>query len=212
MSQSERYTSWVHRGGVQGAWGAILLAIFLPAGFFASGKPSPIPLLLWIPVGAILGYAIGRTIGGLLLGGSGRAAQALYMPATAGFYANEHSEIDTLEVRGDFKGAVSAWEAVAIAEPGNPWPLVRSAELYSRKLDEPAMAAERFRLARALPDAKPELRRYASQKLIDLLIGPLNDRGRAMVELRMLVDQYPTSREAEGAREALRRLKAERAE
>jgi hypothetical protein len=67
-------------------------------------------------------------------------------------------------------------------------------------------------MARSLPGAKPELKRYTSQKIIDLLLGPLGDRGRAMAELRMLIDRYPTSREAEGAREALRRLKAERAE
>ena len=53
------------------------------------------------------------------------------------------------------------------------------------------------------------LQRYASQKIIDLLLGPLGDRGRAMTELRMLIDRHPASREAEGAREALRNLKAE---
>ncbi|HEV8410750.1 MAG TPA: hypothetical protein VGQ30_09595, partial [Gemmatimonadaceae bacterium] len=61
----------------------------------------------------------------------------------------------------------------------------------------------------ALPDTKPELQRYTSQKIIDLLRGPINDRGRALVELRMLIDKYPGSREAEGARDALRKLKAE---
>ena len=194
MSQSERYTAWVHRGGMQGVWGASLLFFFLPMGVYASGRPSPVPFFLLFPIGGIIGYAFGKTFGWILLSGSGHAAQTFTMPATTGHYANEHSEIMTLEVRGDFKGALAAWEAVAIAEPGNPWPI------------------ERFRLARSLPAAKPELKRYTSQKIIDLLLGPLDDRGRAMAELRMLIDRYPTSREAQGAREALRRLKAERAE
>jgi hypothetical protein len=207
MTQSERYVAWTQRGGTQAAVGTALGVVLLPAGWFASGRPLYPAVFLLAPIGALIGYATGKTIGWALLTGSGRAAQSIYMPSAARHLANEHSEIVTLEARGNFKAAVSAWEAVAIAEPGNPWPLVRSGELYARELGEPAMAVERFRLARSLPSAKPELQRYASQKIIDLLLGPLGDRGRAMVELRMLVDKYPGSREAEGAREALRSLK-----
>lgn len=211
MSQSERYVAWVHRGGLQGAWGACLLAVFLPAGWSVSGPRLPFSVLWLVPVGGIAGYWIGRTIGWTVVEGSGRTAQAFTMPARAGFYASGHSEIETLEARGDFKKAVAAWEAVAIAEPMSPWPLVRAAELYARELSEPSLAVERFRLARSLPDVKPELERYTSQKIIDLLLGPLHDRGRAMVELRMLIDRHPASREAEGARDALRNLKGENA-
>ena len=135
--------------------------------------------------------------------------QAFTLPATTGHYANLHSEIDTLEVRGDFRGAVSAWESVAVAEPGNPWPLVRAGDIYARKLGDPALAVERYRLARSIPGVKPEIERYASQKIIDLLLGTLDNRGSAMAELRMLIERYPDSREAEGAREALRSLKSE---
>jgi hypothetical protein len=209
MSQSERYVAWVQRGGLGTILTTLLGAIFLPAGWYASGRPFPIPVILFVLIGGLAGFAIGKVIGAFVVQGSGDAARAFTLPATTGFYANEHSEIDTLEVRGDFKGAVAAWEAVAIAEPGNPWPLVRSAELYARELGEPALAVERFRLARSLPDMKPELQRYTSQKIIDLLLGTLGEKGRAMVELRMLIDKYPESREAEGAREALRNLKAE---
>lgn len=209
MSLSERYVQWTHKGGLQGVWGAGLLAIFLPAGWSASGRPLPFSIFLLVPIGAVAGYWVGKTIGLITVGGAGATAQAFTMPATTGFYANEHSEIMTLEARGDFQGAVAAWEAVAIAEPANPWPLVRSAELYSDKLGDPATALERFRLARTLPAMNPELKRYTSQKIIDLLLGPMNDKGRGLVELRMLIDQFPESREAEGAREALRTLKAQ---
>jgi hypothetical protein len=209
MSASERYMAWVNRGGVQAFWCSALFAIFLPAGWFASGRPLPFPILFLVPVGGFAGYWIGKTIGYILITGSGATAQAFTLPATTGHYANEHSEIMTLEARGDFKGAVSAWEAVAIAEPENPWPLVRSAELYARELNDPALAIERFRMARAMREVNAELNRYVSQKIIDLLLGPLDDKGRAMVELRMLVDKYPDSREAEAARDALRNLKAQ---
>jgi hypothetical protein len=209
MSQSERYVGWVHGGGLQAAVGAALGAVFVPAGWYASGRPLAPAILLLVPIGALIGFAVGKVIGLIVVQGSGRVAQSFTLPAAAGFYSHEHSEIDALEVRGDFRGAVSAWEAVAMSEPANPWPLVRSAELYARDLSDPALALERFRLARSLPNAKPELQRYTSQKIIDLLLGPLGDKGRAMVELRMLIDRYPESREAAGARDALRSLKGE---
>jgi hypothetical protein len=174
----------------------------------AKGWAPPVPFLLLFPIGGVFGYSIGKFVSWALLEGSSHAAQSFTMPATAGFYTHEHSEIQTLEIRGDFKGAVTAWEAVAVAEPGNPWPLVRSAELYADKLGDPTTALERFRLARSCPDIKPELKRYTSQKVIDLLLGPINDKGRAMVELRILIDTFPESREATGARDALRRLKS----
>ncbi len=209
MSQSQRYMEWVNKGGVSAVWCAILLAVFLPAGWYASGRPLPFSIFFLIPVGGVAGYWIGKSFGFVIVSGAGSTAQAFTFPATTGFYANEHSEIMTLEVRGDFKGAVSAWEAVAIAEPGNPWPLVRSAELYARELNEPALALERFRMAREMHEVNPELNRYVSQKIVNLLLGPLDDRGRAMVELRKLADKYPDSREGAGAREALRNLKAQ---
>ncbi|HEX7547248.1 MAG TPA: hypothetical protein VF368_11005 [Gemmatimonadaceae bacterium] len=208
MSESERYVAWVNRGGLQGVWGGGLFTFILPFAVYGAGYHPPFPSILLLPIGTVVGYAVGKAIGWTLLTGAGNAAQAFTFPATTGFYVHEHSEIDTLEVRGDFKGAVSAWEAVAIAEPGNPWPLVRSGDLYARKLGDPALAVERYRLARSIPGVKPEIERYASQKIIDLLLGPLDDRGGAMVELRMLIDRYPSSREATGAREALRSLKA----
>jgi hypothetical protein len=209
MSQSERYVAWTHSGGIQGFWAGGLFTFMLPFAVYGAGYHPPFPFILLFPIGTVVGYAVGKTIGWLILTASGGVTRAFTFPATAGFYVHEHSEIDALEVRGDFKGAVSAWEAVAIAEPANPWPLVRSGDLYARKLGDPALAAERYRLARSIPGVKPEVERYASQKIIDLLLGPLDDRGRAMGELRMLIDRYPTSREAEGARVALRALKAE---
>ena len=51
---------------------------------------------------------------------------------------------------------------------------------------------------------------YCTQRLIDLRLGPLNAPERAFPELRRIMDTYPNSREAQGAREALQRLKRER--
>ncbi len=41
---------------------------------------------------------------------------------------------------------------------------------------------------------------YATQRLADLYLGALGDDGRAMVELRRLVERFPGTREGDGAR------------
>ncbi len=208
MDLSDRYLKWKENGGHAKFLATVAAAGLTPPAVYASGRFPNVPLILFVPIGGLIGYAVSSAISYVTIQGAAHTAQSFTFPATTGHYANEHSEIMTLEARGDFKGAVAAWEAVAVAEPDNPWPLVRSAELYADKLNDPAMALERFRVARSLPLVKPELTRYTSQKVINLLLGPMNDPGRAMVELRKLIDQFPDSREADGARDALRNLKA----
>jgi hypothetical protein len=212
MSSSQRYVGWLHRGNLQGVWGALMGAVFVPFGAFGSGMRPPFPFIFLFPLGALAGFLVGRTIGALLLGGSGAAAQHVYMPDAAGTYTHTHSQIDAMEARGDYRGAVAAWEAVAVEQPGEPWPLIRAGEIYLRTLNEPSMALDRFRHARELPGISAERERYVSQKIIDLYLGPLADEGRALVELRRLMDRHPGTREAAGARAAIASLKGLRGE
>jgi len=50
---------------------------------------------------------------------------------------------------------------------------------------------------------------YATSRLVDLLLGPLGDRGRAVVELRRLAARHPGTPEATHAAKAIARLRAE---
>ena len=204
--RSDRYLAWVHGGGVQGVYSAIVLALFAAvaavSGLFGGGH-----VLLVVFVAAGAGYWFGKFVGLTLMGTSGRAAQSVYMPKAAGTYAKTHSHIDAMEARGDFGAAVSAWEALAVSQPDDPWPLIRAGELYLREMRQPERALDSFRRARDLPGITPERHRYASQKVIDLYLDVLKDEGRALVELRRLVDQHPGTREADGARLAIARVK-----
>ena len=49
---------------------------------------------------------------------------------------------------------------------------------------------------------------YSSSRLVDLYDGPLAEPGRAVVELRRIIEQYPGSDMARHARKALPALKA----
>ncbi len=205
--KTEQITDFTHGGGIHGAVGAGVMLIF---SIIAVGLGFPGMGGKWwiLPVAMLLGWVLGRGMGAFILGASGTAAGQVYAPAAAGTYAMTFSHIDTLEARGDHRGAASAWDAVAIEQPNNPWPLIRAGELYLRTLHDPAMALERFRMARDAASISAEHHRYVSQKIIDLHLGPLQDEGRALVEMRRLIDTHPGTREAEGAREALAAIKA----
>lgn len=214
MDSNRHVLDWIHAGNYQGVWGALVLTGFgglmLAVGFPLPALATRHPLVMLLACAAI-GYAVGRTIGYAVLHGSGTTAQQVYMPGAQGSYSPTHSNIDALEAQGNHAGAVDAWEKVAIAHPNNPWPLIRAGELYMRMLGDPALALERFRGAQQVPGINPEHHIYVSQKIIDLYLGPLNDHGRALVELSRFVHVHAGTREAAHARVAIARIKAERA-
>ena len=75
----------------------------------------------------------------------------------------------------------------------------------------PARAAELFgRMCSAFPASPPAPISTSSNRLVDLLVGPLADPGRAMVELRRLIERHPGTTAASHARDALARLKETR--
>jgi hypothetical protein len=163
--------------------------------------------LLGAGVGAFMGWGINR----LLLSTGERVATTIYAPSgktTA--YTPTFSHIETLEIRGDLDGAARAWDETIAEHPTNALVRVRAADFHLRGRSDAARAVEHYRAARDLGTANDELRRYIGQKLADLYLGPLGDEGRAMGELRRLIDMFPDSREAQSAREALAAIKAER--
>jgi hypothetical protein len=211
MDNDRKVQEWLFEGGYYA-----FLSGFLMAGFAAiallAGFPVPLkghPILLVVLAG-VIGFLMGRQVGKMVFGGSERAAKSIYMPTGASTpYTTQYSHIDAIEARGEIRDAIDNWEAAAAADPLNPWPLIRAAELYMRTLKEPATALERFKAARAKPAIATEHHLYVTQKMVDLYLGPMNDRGRGLVELRRLVETYPDRREAQFAREAIARLKAE---
>ena len=146
MDRDRHMMDWIHAGNYHGLWGAAVMVIFTTVALMA-GFPVPLrdhPIVLVI-VAAAVGFVGGRTMGRMILGAGGTTAQQVYMPGASGTYAQTHSNIDALEAQGNYRGAVDAWEKVAIAQPGNPWPLIRAGELYMRTLGDPATALARFR-------------------------------------------------------------------
>lgn len=204
MAQRENV---MYRGIPQAAFIGLLGFMFTGLMQARGMVPSGIHFtLLGAAGGAFIGWGINR----LLLSGGEKAAGSIYAPSgktTA--YTPTFSHIEALEVRGDIEGATRAWEEAMAEHATNALVRVRVADFHLRTRKDPRRAAAHYREARELGTANDDLRRYIGQKLADLYLGPLRERGKGMVELRRLIEGFPGSTEAEGARVALASLKAE---
>ena len=122
-------------------------------------------------------------------------------------YEEQYSYQQSLVMQGKLDEALESFETIIAASPHAIEPRIKAAELYRQKRDAPR-AAELFREVQRAPLVPPGRDIYATNQLVDLLIGPLGDPGRALVELRRLIDRYPASSAASLSREALVRIKS----
>jgi hypothetical protein len=192
-------------GMVVGAVGFVFTALLQGNGYIPM---NPLVTVLGVVVSFYTGKLIARTV----LNSSARMASGIYNPDGASTaYTPSFSHIEALEIRGDLDGAAEAWELAVHEQPDSALTLVRAADFHLRARKDPQAAVELYLRARTLGTGNNDLRRYVQQKLVDLHLGPLADEGRALVELRRLIDGFPGTREAEGARAALAELKSRRA-
>jgi hypothetical protein len=161
----------------------------------------------WVPIaGAIVGTAAGGAgwaIGEL----AGGAWKRFAVDGTSTPYKEQYSYQQALVMRGQLDEALESFEAVIAEKPDAVDPRIRAAELYSRDKRDHTRAAELFREIQRIPIVTPGEDVYATNRLVDLLTGPLDDPARALSELRRLIDKYPESAAALHARTALAALK-----
>ena len=124
-------------------------------------------------------------------------------------YQRQFSYQEALAAKGLVDEALTSYEAEIAVAPNDVEAIVRTADLYLTHRKRPERAAELLRLVQRLPTAPPEKVLYATHRLVDLYLGPLDDSGRALVELRRLIDSFPASQAARFATDALARLKRE---
>ena len=111
-------------------------------------------------------------------------------------------------MRGQIDDALASFEAILQGNPGAVRPRVRAAELYAREKGNHVRAAQLLTEVQHIEAAGTGDFVYATHRLVDLYTGPLNEPGRAMVELRRLIERLPGTPAADQAREALATLKA----
>jgi thioredoxin-like negative regulator of GroEL len=137
---------------------------------------------------------------------AGRFLGALMQPSGRSTpYEPEFSAAQALAASGDVVGALRLYEREMADLPTNEQVRVYAAELYAKSGDARRAEALLLEVRGMTSDRGREL--YATQRVIDLRLGALGEPGRALPELRRLVDRFPGTPEAAGARAALANLK-----
>jgi hypothetical protein len=158
---------------------------------------------------AIYGFIVGLTSGILepVIDGLFRVLGDLGLVRVGGGY----SAIETLVVRGEIAAAAEAYRERARQPADRVEATVRRAALLGGPLGQPETAlVELDGLRRAGLSAADDLR--VGVALVDLYDRRLGEPGRAMAELRRLIDRHPGDRSVRRLRHALAALKAEQLE
>jgi hypothetical protein len=161
----------------------------------------PIAIIAGVGTGG-LGWFLGEMAGG--------AWKRIAVDGTSTPYKEQYSYQQALVMQGRVDDALESFEAVIAEKPGEVSPRIKAAELYAREKQNHQRAAELFREVQRVVGVGVGEDIYASNRLVDLYTGPLNEPGRALVELRRLAERYPGSPAAQHARDALATLKAQR--
>ena len=194
-----------------GSYAAMAGIITFAAAFLLLASGGGAPSLLWILLFALVGAFVAFAVFAFTFGlshAAGRAYEHLMMEGANTPYEEQHSYQQALVMQGKLDEALASFEAVIAEQPNAVTARIRAAELYARDRGNPVRAAELFRDVQRIESAATGQVVYATHRLADLLAGPLDDPGRALVELRRLIERYPGNPAAERSRDALRTLKA----
>jgi hypothetical protein len=158
---------------------------------------------LWAVYGLVVGFVSG-VLEPVIDGFFQLLANAGLMRAGGGY-----SSIETLVARGHLDAAAEAYAERARNPRERAEATLRRAALLAGPLGEPETAAVELDNLRTLHLSRRDDFRVGLA-LVELYEHHLADPGRAMSELRRLIDRYPTAQDARRLRAALSELKAAR--
>jgi len=191
-------------------WGVIAGTITTGLGLGASMIP-PTPahaFLRSLAAGVVTGVATAMIVRSLS-DAAGRAFLSIIQPSGASCPAEpEYSRLEALAAKGDLAGALAGYEAIIQTQPGESIARLHAAELLVLARD-PARAEALLREVQRHPARTEAHDLRASNRLVDLYLGPLGEPGKALRELRRLADAHAGTAVGDGAREAIERIKGD---
>jgi hypothetical protein len=209
--------SWLAQFGADSAlrgkalgYGCLVAGVTFGAGIILTlpgGVPGVALVLILLAVALALG-ALTAKLGSSMGESAGGVFQSFIQPSgNSTPYEQSFSYQEAMIMRGDIDGALESYDAIIAEQPTLVSARLVAAEHYARANRNPARAAELFREVRTIPGVPIRDAIYSSSRLVDLYDGPLADPGRALVELRRIIELYPASAVAKHARSALPALK-----
>lgn len=119
-----------------------------------------------------------------------------------------YSAIEAMVAGGRYQDAAAAYRREIAADPSDIEARSRLAQLLIDHLADFAAAAGYLKEAREMTTNDRQKMGY-SLRLVDLYRSRLDDRGKAMVELRRFIDTFPDSPNIDGVRRELSELLVE---
>lgn len=194
-----------------------LPAAIAGGGLFAIGSAFSVVRYGYVPsswalpfvvVCALVGFAVGLFAIAGITGTASRAIAGAVLPSGRSTpAADDFSREDALLMQRDVAGALASFEAKIAADPLAAAARLRAADLHAANGD-PRRAEALYREVQRIPRVAAKDDVYAANRLVDLYDGVLEEPGRAMVELRRIIDRHPATRAAEEARVGLAALRA----
>jgi tetratricopeptide (TPR) repeat protein len=192
------------------AYAVLVFAMSVVGGFImiAGGKlPSTLLSVVEVLFVALLFAIAVAVVSMFVTNAAGDTYAHLMVNGSTTPYREQYSYQQALVMQGRVDDAIESFEAIIEQQPSAVDARIKAAELYAREKGNAARAAALFRDAQRIPTIGIGEDVYVANRLVDLYNGPLGDPGRALVELRRLIDKYPRSAAAEHARDALAALK-----
>jgi len=184
------------------AYGLMVFALVISASLLITHRLS----LGVIVVAAVLGAVTGG-VSLTLSSAAGAGFHHVMMSGASTPYEEQFSYQESLVMRGLVDDALASYEAIIAERPTMIQARLRAAALYASRGGNPRRAAELLRAVMSAQDISARDDIAASNRLIELLMGPLGEPGRAMVELRRLMDRHPGTDAAARAKLTLAELK-----
>jgi hypothetical protein len=184
---------------------AIVGTVVVLVAALVTREPRALELVgaLWAVYGLVIGFLFG--VLEPVIDGFFQLLTSAGLSRAGGGY----SAIEALVARGHLEAAAEAYAERARNHPERAEATLRRAALLAGPLREPETAAiELDNLRAARLSRRDDFR--VGLALVELYEHHLSDPGRAMAELRRLIDRYPTAQDARRLRTALAELKAGR--
>jgi len=193
---------------IRAVTGSLALAMLMAAFAFAMLREIG---WVWAVLGALLAAAATIVVVPALVlwfaSSAARGATSFVAPSGSSTpMADDYSYEKALLARGQVDAALAALEARLANHPDDPALCLFVADVYSRHAHEPRKAERLYLHAREVPGASAANDYLATNRLIDLYMGALDEPALAAAELEHMRIRHAGTTAATHAEQALRRL------
>ncbi len=162
---------------------------------------------LYPVIGILIGAAVVFVVVVLISEAGGKIGSRLHLPSGRTTpHKPEHSQAQSLAVRGDYAEAADAYELLTLENPRDPEPYIQLARLHRDRLDDLERAVRWFR--RALRDAEISSGQeiLVLREIVEIYTHRLGEPARAGPYLARIAEKYPETPDGQWAERELDEL------